>query len=237
VLRLIRKWLRSPIIEEEDGKRKKQYPKKGTPQGGVISPLLANIYLHWFDKVFHRADGLATWAKAKLVRYADDFVVLARFQGVRLQEWIAEKLEGWMGLELNVEKSKIIKLNEAGARLEFLGFTFRYDRDRKGRNWRYLNIFPSQKSMQRAREKLRKMTSPKMCFKPIPALICELNKHLQGWANYFNYGYPRKSFREVNWFVMKRVVRHLRRRSQRRYRSPKGVTFYRHVRAMGLIYL
>jgi len=237
VLRLIRMWLKSPIIEEEAGKRKKQHPKRGTPQGGIISPLLANTYLHWFDKIFHRSDGPATWANAKLVRYADDFVVLARYQGLRLQEWIAGKLEGWMGLELNAEKTKIIRINEAGASLDFLGFTFRYDRDLKGRNWMYLNIFPSRKSMQREREKLRELTSPKMCFKPIPALIRELNTHLAGWANYFNYGYPRKSFREINWFVLRRVARHMRRRSQRRYRPPQGVTFYRHLRQKGLIYL
>lgn len=237
MLRLISMWLKSPIIEEKDGKRKKEYPKKGTPQGGIISPLLANIYLHWFDKVFYRADGPATWAKAKLVRYADDFVVLARYQGTQLQEWIACKLEGWMGLELNVEKTKVINLNEAGTSLDFLGFTFRYDKDLKGRNWRYLNIFPASKSIEREREKLREMTSPKMCFKPIPALIQELNVHLRGWGNYFNYGYPRKSFRELNWFVLRRVERHLRRRSQRRYRPPQGVTFYRHMREMGLLYL
>ena len=237
VLKLIGMWLKSPVIEKEEGKSKKHYPKKGTPQGGVISPLLANIYLHWFDKVFHSSEGPAIWAKAKLVRYADDFVILARFQSLRLQEWIEGKLEKWMGLELNRDKTKIIKLNETGARLEFLGFTFRYDRDLQGRNWRYLNIFPSQKSMQKEREILRWMTSPKMCFKPIPALICDLNRHLTGWANYFNYGYPRKSFRELNWFVMNRIIRHLRRRSQRRYRPPKGVTFYRHLRELGLIYL
>ena len=81
VLRLIRMWLRAPVVEKKDGGRPTvKRNDRGTPQGGVISPLLANIYLHWFDKVFHRADGPAQWAKAKLVRYADDFVVLARYQ-------------------------------------------------------------------------------------------------------------------------------------------------------------
>ena len=69
-------------------RRKWSRPRQGTPQGGVISPLLANLYLHWFDKLFHRADGPAQWAKARLVRYADDFVVLARYQGPRLTGWI-----------------------------------------------------------------------------------------------------------------------------------------------------
>ena len=237
VLRLIRMWLKSPVVEEENGKQKKIYPKKGTPQGGVISPILANIYLHWFDKVFHRSDGPAEWAKAKLVRYADDFVVLARYQGVRLQEWIESTLEGWLGLEINREKTKIIKLDEAGTSLNFLGFTFRYDKDLKGRSWKYLNIFPSRKSLGMEREKLREMTSPKMCFKPVPALICELNRHLRGWANYYNYGYPRKAFREINWYVQLRMHKHLCRRSQRRYRPPKGITFYRHMREMGVVYL
>lgn len=237
VLRLIRMWLKTPVIEEENGKQKRTYPEKGTPQGGVISPILANIYLHWFDKVFHRSDGPAQWAKAKLVRYADDFVVLARFQGVRLQEWIEGTLEDWLGLEINREKTKIIKLHEAGTSLNFLGFTFRYDKDLKGRDWRYLNIFPSEKTMVREREKLREMTSPKMCFKPVPALITELNRHLKGWANYFDYGYPRKAFREINQYALLRMYKHLRRRSQRRYRPPKGTTFYRHMREMGLVYL
>ena len=63
---------------------------------------LANIYLHWFDKLFHRHDGPTQWAKARLVRYADDFVVLARYQGDRLTGWIEHKLEGWLGLEINL---------------------------------------------------------------------------------------------------------------------------------------
>ncbi len=237
VLRLIRMWLKSPVIEEENGKQNKIYPKKGTPQGGVISPMLANIYLHWFDKVFHRMEGPAEWAKAKLVRYADDFVVLARYQGARLQRWIESTLEGWLGLEINREKTKVIKLDEAGASLNFLGFTFRYDNDLQGGSWKYLNIFPSEKSLRKERERLREMTSPKMCFKPVPALIREVNRHLKGWANYYNYGYPRKAFREINQYAMLRMYRHLRRRSQRRYRPPKGVTFYRHMRQMGLQYL
>ena len=86
MLKLIRMWLETPVVEPpvtEGGRRRWSRSQKGTPQGGVISPLLANLYLHWFDKVFHRPDGPAQWAKAKLVRYADDFVVLARYQGAR----------------------------------------------------------------------------------------------------------------------------------------------------------
>jgi len=85
-------------------------------------------------KLFHRADGPAQWAKAKLVRYADDFVVLARYQGPRLKEWIESKLEGWLGLEINREKTRVVNLKEEGASLNFLGFTFRRDLDLRGRD-------------------------------------------------------------------------------------------------------
>ena len=118
VLKLIRQWLEAAVVEppeESGGPPRISRQKQGTPQGGVISPLLANLYLHWFDKVFHRASGPAHWAKAKLVRYADDFVVLAQQQTPRLVGWIEEKLESWMGLEINREKTRIIKLRQQGS--------------------------------------------------------------------------------------------------------------------------
>ena len=87
-------------VEEYDdqGKKRVSRPKQGTPQGGVISPLLANLYLHWFDKVFHGANGPAHWANARLVRYADDFVVMARYVEGRVSGYVEEKIEGWLGL-------------------------------------------------------------------------------------------------------------------------------------------
>ena len=111
--------------------------------GGVISPLLANLYLHWFDKVFHRPDGPAWWAQAKLVRYADDFVVLARYQSPRLGTFIEEKLEAWMGLEINREKTRVVHLQEKGASLDFLGYTFRYQVYLRVSPRRYLSLHPS----------------------------------------------------------------------------------------------
>jgi RNA-directed DNA polymerase len=98
---------------------------QGTPQGGVISPLLANLYLHWFDTVFHRPTGPAHWANAKLVRYADDFVVLARHQSEKLKEFLESQLETWLGLEINRDKTRVVDLREAGSSLDFLGYTFR----------------------------------------------------------------------------------------------------------------
>lgn len=240
VLHLIRGWLDAPVEEPPatpGGGKRTTWPTSGTPQGGVISPLLANLYLHWFDKVFHAGNGPASWATAKLVRYADDFVVLARYQSPALRTWIEAKLETWMGLEINREKTRVVTLKETGASLDFLGFTYRYDRDRQGRGHRYLNVFPSKKAVGRMREALREQTSSRYCFVPLPELIDELNQHLTGWANYFRFGYPRAVFRAINTFVRHRLTRHVRRRSQRPFRPPGGVTYYEHFKRMGLVYL
>jgi RNA-directed DNA polymerase len=239
VLKLIRMWLETPVVEpgEEGQPERWSRPRQGTPQGGSISPLLSNLYLHWFDEMFHRAEGPAHWAGAKLVRYADDFVVLARYQGTRLRGWIESELEDWLGLEINREKTRVVHLKEEGASLDFLGFTFRYYEDLKGRGWRYLNVSPSAKALQREREKLHAMTDHRQCCKPIPQLIKELNRHLKGWQNYFDFGYPSQAFREINSYLRYRLTQHLRRRSQRPFRPPEGVSFYRQIQRFGLVSL
>ena len=239
VLKLIRMWLQAPVVEPEEGGTppKVSRSKKGTPQGGVISPLLSNIYLHWFDKVFHRPGGPGQWGKAKLVRYADDFVVLARQPSRQLTGFIESKLETWLGLELNRDKTRIVNLRQAGASLDFLGYTFRYDRDRYGRSLRYLNVLPSKKALMKERAALRALTRSRVCFKPLPDLIEDLNRNLQGWAAYFRFGYPRAAYRNLNQYVQQRLQLHLHRRSQRRYRAPKVTSLYAHFRHLGLRYL
>jgi RNA-directed DNA polymerase len=237
VLGLIRMWLTAPIVDEgNNGRPMVTRPRKGTPQGGVISPLLANSFLHWFDLAFHGPNGPRQWANARLVRYADDFVILARFQGARLVQWVETILEARLCLEINREKTSITKLKE-GNKLDFLGFTIRYARDLYGRSHRYLRTEPSKKALARERDKLRELTCAKKCFWPIPALICTINRHLRGWKNYFDYGYPSDVFREINWYLRGRLKKHLRRRSQRPYRPPQGVTYYGHLANLGLIYL
>jgi RNA-directed DNA polymerase len=238
VLRLIRMWLQAPVVEKKEGgpptvKRN----DRGTPQGGVISPLLANIYLHWFDKAFQRADGPAQWAKAKLVRYADDFVVLARYQSQRLRNFLEAKLEGWLGLTVNREKTRVVELKEPKASLDFLGYTFRFDRDLHGGPYRYLNLEPSAKALAREREALRQMTGPEQCHTPLPELTKTINRHLRGWGKYFSLGYPRKAYRQINSYIRQRLTYHLQRRSQRGYRPPAGRSFYEHLNRMGLISL
>lgn len=240
VLRLIRQWLDAPVVEATSsgsGSTPATRRGRGTPQGGVISPLLSNVYLHWFDKVFHRPGGPAHWANAKLVRYADDFVVLARYMSPKLEAFVEDKLESWMGLEINREKTRVVNLAREGASLDFLGYTFRYDRDRRGRGHRYLNAMPSKKAVARQREAIRELVCSARSFVPLPRLIHELNRQLGGWANYFSYGYPRGAFRAVNTYVRRRLGQHLRRRSQRPFRTPEGVTMYTHLNRMGLVYL
>lgn len=235
VLNLIEMWLRCEIVEIDDhGKKHVHRSDKGTPQGGVISPLLSNVYLHWFEHAFHASSGPAQWAKAKIVRYADDFVILARYIGDRLQSWIEQTLESRFKLTINREKTKIVKLQEPGASLDFLGYTFRYDKDLLGRPHRYLNIFPSRKAMVKARETIRHLTSSARCFLPAIQMIGLINAWSKGWTNYFGYGYPRKAFRSMHAFIVARVTTHLRRRSQRAYRAPAGTTFYAHVHDLGL---
>lgn len=240
VLKLIRMWLEAAVVEPgagEGGQAKVSRSQSGTPQGGVISPLLSNLYLHWFDRRFHRIEGPGHWAKAKLVRYADDFVVLARYVGEPLKDWIEGTLEGWLELKLNRDKTRVVNLNGKGQSLDFLGYTFRYQRDRLGRDRQYLNVTVSKKAMNRARARLHDMTDHRMCYKPLPVLVDELNRYLRGWANYFAYGYPRQPFRVLNAHVRARLAQHLQRRSQRRYRPPLGVSFYAHFQHFGLVSL
>lgn len=238
VLKLIRMWLEAPIEEEDGHGGKRIYrSKKGTPQGGVISPLLANVYLHWFEKVFYSASGPGSFARAQIVRYADDFMVLARYQGCRITAFIESKIESWLDLELNRSKTRMVRLRNPGSSVDFLGYTFRYDRGLRDRKQRYLNIEPSRKAMHAHRQSLRRTVSSNRSCVPIMRLIEIVNRQQRGWANYFSFGYPRKAMRKINWYVRSRLIGHLRRRSQRPFRPPKGKSYYHHLKQLGLVYL
>ncbi len=238
VLKLIRMWLKAPVVEPKGkGGPKVSRRNTGTPQGGVISPLLANIYLHWFDKVFHGADGPFQWANARVIRYADDLVIMARYQGQRLREFTESKLESWLGLKLNQDKTKVVNLAASGESFDFLGYTFRYDKDLCGRDHRYLNPGASKKALKAEREKIRTLVNKKHSHVPLPKLIMRINRQLVGWSNYFRLGYSRKAFRGVNNYVMSRLIKHLHRRSQRPYKPPEGTSYYRHLKRLGLVTL
>ena len=161
-------------------------------------------------------------------------VILARKWTVELTAWVESRLEGKFGLEINRDKTRVVEVRPQGGSLDFLGYTFRWDRDRKGRPKKYLNVFPSEKSVARERDKLRQMTGVSQSHTPLPQLVARLNRQLEGWANYFGYGYPRGAWWEIDWFVRGRLIQHLGRRSQRPYRPPKGTGWYEHIQSLGL---
>ena len=153
-------------------------------------------------------------------------------------------------MTINRQKTRVVKLEQPGISVSFLGFTFRYDRNVWQRlpNGRrvlrparpqeaarpYLNVFPSDQALARLRERIRRLTGTSRCMVPVTELIGDVNRLLRGWKNYFAHGHPRVAFRKVNWYVTRSVVRHLRRRSQRPFRPPKGVSYLTQLRRLGL---
>jgi RNA-directed DNA polymerase len=123
----------------------------------------------------------------------------------RAPEGSKNQIERRFGLELNREKTRVEKVAEGG-NLDFLGYTFRYDRDLYGRNMRYLNIVPSKKSLKKAREAIGKITSSANCLKPTPVVVAEINRYLRGWKGYFKFGYSKKVFRDPSHHTQKRVI-------------------------------
>ena len=169
-------------------------PKQGTPQGGVISPLLANLYLHWFEKQFYRSDGPGDWANAKLVRYADDFVVLARYQSRRLVDWIEGLLEGRFQLTVNREKTRIVKLHQPGAEPELPGFHAAIrPRPLRSRPSLSQRVSLGEGDGPSPATGFRELTGPQRCFVPIREMVDDINRWAKGWGGYFRHGYPRQA--------------------------------------------
>lgn len=237
VLHLLRQWL-CVVVEERDGEGQKKItrPTSGTPQGGIISPLLANLYLHWLDTRFHRRGGPGVWAKARLVRYADDFVIMARYIDHRIIGWVEHTVEGWLGLTINRKKTRVITLTPRGdAKLDFLGYTFGYEWGYTDRTRRFLTIEPSAKAISHRKAELRDTTDSSQCFVPLPELVQTINQQLRGWSHYFRFGFSRWAFRTVNAYVIERLTIHLQRRSQRPCQPPAGMTYYQFLtRRMGV---
>ena len=189
-------WLEAPIVETDDaGTNQDDSAHAGdAARRGDFSAVGEHLPALVREAVPpQRRSG--DWAKAKLVRYADDFVVLARYQSRRLIEWIEWTLEGRFRLTINREKTRVVQLREPGEDLTFLGFTLRYDRDRFGRGTHYLNVFPSEKALARVRDTIRDLTGPQRCFVPIPELIGEVNRWLMSWSGTSATVTPGSSFR------------------------------------------
>jgi len=219
ILSLIKAFLKAGILTELG--REEETPT-GTPQGGILSPLLANIALSVLDEHFaetwqttmstvtrrrtRRRKGLGTW---RLVRYADDFVVMVagtRDNAEALREEVAEVL-GPLGLRLSEEKTRVVHLDEG---FDFLGFTVRRRRKR-GTGQRHIYTYPSKKALRAVRTAVRRLTTRSSTTPPWVVLY-RINAVLRGWANYFRHGVSKRTFSYLDSFAWRRVTRWLRKR-------------------------
>ena len=216
ILRLLTGWLRAPVVvERDDGKRETRGGKRtrrGTPQGGVISPLLANVYLHAFDTAW-RARGLERRWQARLIRYADDFVVLCRAQGAEVRTVVADQLQA-LGLTLNAAKTRVLDARQHA--FTFLGFTVRVTRSKRtGRAFPLIR--PSAAARQRLRDQVKALTGRDRLALPTPTVITDISRVVRGWAGYFYVQNCTRDFSALRWFLEERVRTFLRRKH--RYRS------------------
>lgn len=222
LLHLIKLWLKAAVVEEgTDGKKRwggGKRKEEGIPQGGVISPLLANIYLHYFDILLQRERyrrNIQGW----LIRYADDFIVLCQERAEEVME-VSRGILRRMGLRLNEKKSRIIEAEKEG--FEFLSFSFRLTRSSRTRN-DFLLIRPSAEARKRLRHGLRELTCRRMLAMPETETIGRINRLIRGWNNYFYHGNCSHDFQLLNEHIKWRVRRYLMRR---RHRKGQGYTRY-----------
>jgi RNA-directed DNA polymerase len=220
MLKLVKMWLKVAVEERDErggrrmtgGKRS----KAGTPQGGVISPLLANLYMNRFLKHWRR-QGKGEEFRARLVNYADDFVILSRGRAAEALEWTRQVM-GKIGLVLNETKTRIVDGHEES--FDFLGYTYGPERSRWDGHW-YLSAKPSRKSVGRVKEGVRKVLRPGN-HKPWPEVASQLNRILRGWANYFSHGTRLMGYRAVDQYVAQSVRDFLRRRHKVRHQRGTG---------------
>ena len=212
VLRLIKLWLKAPIEErndDSDGTRSIGGGKsnaRGTPQGGVASPLLANIYMNRFLK-YWRLTGCGQAFRAHVIAYADDFVILSRGYAAEALAWTRRAMTR-LGLTLNEAKTSL--KNARQERFDFLGYSFGPHRYKANGHW-YLSASPSKKSVQRLKTKVGNLLVPGN-NDPWPEVRDTLNRSLLGWSNYFCLGTRRSAFRSIDRHLYERVRDFLARR-------------------------
>ncbi len=235
MLKLVKAWLKVPVEERnEQGKRVLTGGKKakmGTPQGGVISPLLANIYMHrylraWYDRGKDRA------YRARIVNYADDFVILSRGRAAEALAWTRWAMAK-IGLTLNETKTCLRKGTKET--FKFLGYAFGPERYRKTGH-RYLAAKPHPKSIQRLKERVREILNP-TTVAPWREVVCTLNRLLRGWANYFSYGTRLMAYRAADNYVYERVRGFLCRRHKVPTRGTRAFSAERVFGELGVVRL
>jgi group II intron reverse transcriptase/maturase len=220
VLKLIRQWLQAGVME--DGQV--TAPVAGTPQGGVISPLLSNIYLHVLDTVWTRRYAHL----GVLVRYADDFVVMCDTKAACEQaERRVREVFTRLGLELHSEKTRRVDLSRGAAGFDFLGCHVRKRMSgpiwaRQHRRVYYLQRWPSQRAMQRIRQRVKALTPRAVCHRELRDTIAQLNPVLRGWGAYFRTGNAADKFGSIDAYVTWRLKRLLVQRHRRQCRADQA---------------
>lgn len=223
MLQLIELWLKCPIYEDGQFKGGKKQ-KMGTPQGGVISPLLANLYMHLLDRIVSSTKSLFHRYGVSMIRYADDFVLMGRTIPPVVLSKLKELLDR-MGLTLNEDKTKLINAREQT--FDFLGFTVRYSRDLFVKGRRYWEIFSSSKSESKIRERIRGFLKSGGHYAP-EKVSGGLNSIIRGWLNYFDAGgisYMKMPRRRLRKYLMSTIHRYYNRKSQRKSRLYRQKAF------------
>lgn len=222
VLKLVRKWLKAGVMEGGEIRE----TLLGTPQGGVISPLLSNIYLHELDRQWRSLPRAQRW---QLIRYADDFVVMCPTEAdAKAAKATAEAILTELKLTMHPEKTRIVRLSEGRGDFTFLGCTLRRVRSRKNGRKFYLNRWPSRRSMQSIRDRIRKVCDVgRNSGRDLKEVIADLRPVMQGWAAYFRSGNASRCFALVERHALTRLRRLVRRRSQR---SSRKLTFTEAIR-------
>jgi RNA-directed DNA polymerase len=208
VLGLIERWLRAGVLAEGS----LMHPETGTPQGGVISPLLANVYLNGLDRAFEERHAKL----GRLVRYADDLVIVCwqPWQARRAHQALSRELAA-LGLRLSPSKTRIVELEVAGEGFDFLGFHFRRVLSRtSGRP--YIACWPSQKAMSAARQRIRDLTPLGRIGLPAILVVQDINRFLRGWGAYFRDGNSTQQFHALDRYVFWRLARFMTRKHRRK---------------------
>jgi RNA-directed DNA polymerase len=206
VLKLLRAMLRSGVTQ--DGAVEREVT--GTPQGGVISPCLCNVYLHRLDRQW------ATRGHGVLVRFADDLLALCRtWEEAEAALAALRLILAELGLELKDAKTRIVHLEEGGEGVDFLGFHHRWVRARGARHVCFLARWPSRKGMQHARDRVREITDRRWLLRPVEDTVQELNGFLRGWAGYFRYGNSAHQFDKISYYAANRLAGHVAKRHKR----------------------
>jgi RNA-directed DNA polymerase len=210
ILKLIKRWLKAPVEEtDKDGKKRMtggKRSKQGTPQGGVISPLLANLYMNRFLK-YWRLTGQERKLKAHVISYADDFVILSRGHAAEAKAWAAEVMTR-LGLTLNEAKTSL--RNARAESFNFLGYCFG-SHYFPGNGRKYLGASPSKKSVARLKPRISAILH-RGNNAPWSEVCADLNRVLKGWSNYFGYGTCTPAYTAINHHVVTRVRHFLVRR-------------------------